>query len=224
MAQAFTSFERAVSSIVSARDAIAAGRSLVIGVSGIDGAGKGHFTANLVERLGGHGLHAVGINVNGWLNPPHVRFSRDNRAEHFYERAIRFDEMFEQLILPLKAKRSHQVVADFAEETASAYRKHTYAFDNVDVIAVEGIYLLKRRHRRNLDLSIWVECSFQTALERALARGQEGLPAVETIHAYESIYFPAQRIHLARDDPRAAADLIVINDPQLQLGQARVMV
>lgn len=40
MAQAFTSFERAVSSIVSARDAITAGRSLVIGVSGIDGAGK----------------------------------------------------------------------------------------------------------------------------------------------------------------------------------------
>jgi hypothetical protein len=42
-------------------------------------------------------------------------------AAHFYEHAIRFDDMFTQLILPLKEKRTHDVVADFAEETASEY-------------------------------------------------------------------------------------------------------
>jgi hypothetical protein len=58
-------------------------------------------------------------------------------------------------------------------------------------------------------------CSFETALERALHRGQEELPPDETISAYQTIYFPAQRIHFARDDPRRAADLIISNDPQL---------
>ena len=48
---------------------------------------------------------------------------------------------------------------------------------------------------------------------RAVERAQEGLPPQETIRAYETIYLPARRIHLARDDPRRAATLIVDNDP-----------
>ena len=61
----------------------------------------------------------------------------------------------------------------------------------------------------------WLDCTFATALERALRRGQEGLPPDETIRAYETIYFPAQRIHFARDEPRAGADLVVPNDHRL---------
>jgi hypothetical protein len=36
-------------------------------------------------------------------------------------------------------------------------------------------------------------------------RGQEDLPPAETINTFETIYFPAQRKHLARDNPRDAA-------------------
>jgi uridine kinase len=45
-----------------------------------------------------------------------------------------------------------------------------------------------------------------------MARGQEGLPPRETQHAFEAIYFPAQRIHLARDNPREVADILFAND------------
>ena len=62
------------------------------------------------------------------------------------------------------------------------------------------------------DLAIWVDCSFSTALARAIERGQEGLTPAETIAAYETIYFPAQRIHFERDDPQATADLILENE------------
>jgi hypothetical protein len=36
--------------------------------------------------------------------------------------------------------------------------------------------------------------------------------------SYETIYFPAQRIHFARDEPRAGADLVVPNDHRLTAG------
>ena len=123
--------------------------------------------------------------------------------------------LFRSLVLPLRERRSLRIEADFAAETATEYRKQTYAFDDVDIIALEGIYLLKRALRAHYDLSLWIECSFQTALERALARGQEGLSSDATVEAYRTIYFPAQEIHFARDDPRAAATAIVINDPRL---------
>lgn len=32
---------------------------------------------------------------------------------------------------------------------------------------------------------------------------------------YRKIYFPAQEIHFARDEPRAAASAILVNDPRL---------
>jgi uridine kinase len=53
-------------------------------------------------------------------------------------------------------------------------------------------------------------------LDRAIARAQEGLPPAETIRAYQSIYFPAQKMHFERDHPQAAATMIVGNDPKLR--------
>lgn len=204
-----------VKTILDQRPYVPAGESMLVAVSGIDGSGKGYVTAQIVAGLGQQGVHAVSINIDGWLNLPPRRFNPERPAEHFYEHAIRFDEMFEQLVLPLKRNRSVWVEADFAEETASEYRKHTYDFRNVDIIMLEGIYLLKPAFRRYYDWTLWVDCTFETALERALQRGQEGLPPAETIRAYHTIYFPAQEIHFLLDDPRSAAAAILINDLRL---------
>jgi uridine kinase len=77
---------------------------------------------------------------------------------------------------------------------------------------LEGIYLSKRTFRRYYDLALWIDCSFETALVRALRREQEGLLPDETIGAYRTIYFPAQYIHVALDNPRSTADVILDND------------
>jgi uridine kinase len=78
---------------------------------------------------------------------------------------------------------------------------------------LEGIYLSKRIFRHHYDLALWVDCSFETALIRALRREQEGLSPDATIRAYQTIYFPAQYIPFALDDPRSTADTILDNDP-----------
>jgi len=138
--------------------------------------------------------------------------NRDNYAEHFYEHAIRFDKMFEQLILPLRKNREVSLIADCADAKATSYRKHRYEFRSIDIALVEGIFLFKPAYRHYFDLTAWIDCSFECALQRATARGQKGLPPTETIRAFGTIYFPAQRIHLGRDNPRETADYIVVND------------
>lgn len=204
--------EAAVEMILAGRLRVPAHESMLVAVSGIDGSGKGYVTERIVACIQRKSLHAVAVNVDGWLNFPSRRFHKERPAEHFYRRAIRFDNMFEQLILPLKRQRSIRVEADLAEETATVYHRHVYDFRDVDVIVIEGIYLLKRTFRRYYDLALWVDCSFETALVRALRREQEGLPPDETICAYQTIYFPAQYIHFALDDPRSTADAILDND------------
>ena len=65
------------------------------------------------------------------------------------------------------------------------------------------------------DYSVWVNCTFETAMERAIARAQEGLSPSDTTAAYQGIYFPAQRIHFFEDDPVSAATVILNNDHRL---------
>jgi uridine kinase len=127
-------------------------------------------SGRLRGELDGRGLRIALINVDGWLNLPETRFSRENPAEHFYRHAIRFDGMFDQLVLSLRDHRSVRVEADLAEETATRYRRHL-----------------------SPDL---------------------------TLTAYR-IYFPAQAIHFARDEPRAAATAVINNDPRLVTTSSR---
>ena len=185
--------------------------SILVGVSGIDASGKGYITDRMIECLIERGTRAIGLHGDGWLNLPHRRFNPHDPGQHFYDNALRFEDIFESMVLPPKRHRSHSGIMEFAEETATEFRRQSYSFEDVDVIVLECIFLFKTRFRHHHDIAIWIECSFETALERAIARGQEGLSADETIRAYEDIYFPAQRIHLAKDNPRATADLIIKN-------------
>jgi uridine kinase len=187
-------------------------RSLLVGVSGIDGCGKGFLATQLQAHLALRGVIPVILNVDGWLNLPQKRFAQNAPGVNFYENAIRLDQFFSQLVLPLRERRSIHLEADFVEETASDYRKHTYDYQDISVVLVEGIFLFKPQYRKYFDLAIWIECSFPTALARAIDRAQEGLSPANTIAAYDTIYFPAQRIHLAQDKPREHADLIFEND------------
>lgn len=212
---AMSSLQKVVDRILAARDLIPSRRAVLTAITGIDGCGKGYLTAQIVESLQARGVRAVGINIDGWLNLPARRFDSSDPARHFYDHAIRFEEMFGQLIFPLRDQRSLRLEADYAEETATTYRRHVYEFGEIDVIVLEGIYLLKRGFQNYYDLSCWIECSFETALDRAIARAQEGLPAAETIRAYRTIYFPAQEIHFRQDNPKAAATMIVNNDSRL---------
>ena len=206
------SLDEVVTRILERRAQVPESRSLLVGLSGIDGSGKGYLAGQIEAHLAQRACAAAILHLDGWLNLPEKRFSEAAPAENFYENAIRFDEFFSQLVTPLRDGRSVRLVADFVEERANEYRKQVYDFKNVGIIVVEGIFLFKPQYRELFDLAVWIDCSFPTALARAIERGQEGLSPAKTIGAYETIYFPAQKIHLAQDKPRESADLILPND------------
>ena len=69
--------------ILTKRTSVLPTESVLAAVSGIDGSGKGYVTARLVAELQKLGVHAVGVNVDGWLNLPSKRFKTARPAEHF---------------------------------------------------------------------------------------------------------------------------------------------
>ena len=207
----FAMVETFVDPILAARRSVPDSEAVLVGISGIDASGKGFVTGRLSHLLRGEGFRVAELNVDGWLNLPDVRFDDADPAGNFYRKAIRFEEMFEKLIFPLKKDRSVSLEADFTEETATEYRKHVYGFCDIEFILLEGIFLFKREFAEWFDLRIWIDCPFKIALRRAIVRSQEGLDPVETSLAYETIYFPAQRIHFSMDEPMEAADIVFRN-------------
>jgi uridine kinase len=199
------------SKIVATRTEKSAEQAVLVGISGIDASGKGFITEKIAQRLQESGWRVATINADDWLNLPEVCLSRHKPAEHFYENAMRFDEMFDQLIVPLKENRAVSFVAACADAKGNR-REHSYEFRRIDIVLLEGIFLFRPAYRNCFDLTVWVDCSFATALKRAITRCQEGLSPAETIWAFTTIYFPAQRIHFARDNPQGAADFIIQNE------------
>ena len=206
------SLRRVADTIMGKQRALGAQRAVLVGISGIDASGKGFVAAKLARELEKRDWNVAVINVDDWLNLPQVRFNPRDPAAHFYEHAIRFGDMFDQLVLPLRDTRSVNVKSDFATETATAFRKHRYDFRNIDVVILEGIFLFKSAYRHHFDLKIWIDCSFATALQRAITRCQENLLPRDTKLVFETIYFAAQQIHRDRDDPRGGADIVLAND------------
>src|SRR5213079_3189964 len=189
------------SKIVATRTEKSAEQAVLVGISGIDAGGKGFITEKIAQRLQELGWRVATINADDWLNLPEVCLSRHKPAEHFYEHAMRFDEMFNRLIVPLKEKRSISLLAECADAKTTVYGKHLYEFRNIDIVLLEGIFLFKPSYRDHFDVKVWIDCSFATALKRASMRCQEGLPPAETVRAFTEIYFPAQGLHFARDNP-----------------------
>jgi uridine kinase len=187
---------------------------MLVGISGIDGSGKSTVAARLADRLNSLWMKTVLVQLDDWHNPPAVRFSPTRPAETFYESGLRMDELFSTLVLPLQRDRRVHLQATLARLPEERPFRHTFAFDQVDMVVLEGIFLFKQRFQGHFDFRCWVDCPFQTALVRALRRNQEGLAAERLVRDYQRIYFPAQRVHFAKDRPIDSADFIFCNSTE----------
>lgn len=186
-------------------------RPYMIGISGIDGSGKGYIAERLIDALRADGFRCDLIGIDGWLQAPGKRFSETDPARHFYENGFRFAEMKERLLVPLARDGQIDLVAKHSDPSNSdTLTDHHYHLENVHIVLVEGIFLFQDGF--DFDYRIWIECSYETALSRALARNQEGLSEAQITADYAQIYFAAQALHLERDQPRARCDFIYLND------------
>ena len=157
-------------------------------------------------------MRVAPIGIDPWQNPQTIRFGGADLGRHFYAHAIRFDALFGELIEPLVEKRSIRLATRGIRTDRDEWDELIYDFQDVDVVLVEGILLFRRALVRRYDLRVWIECSFETALRRALVRNVEALTVESLVQDYERMYHAAQRHHLAMDAPQEAAEIVMWNE------------
>lgn len=181
-------------------------------ISGIDASGKGYIAKRLQEELEKKGFKVANINIDPWQNPICIRLRSENAAENVYENIFRWNDFFEQLIIPLQKKRSVYLATKGIRSDADIYYPLVYDFQEVDIVLIEGILLFKKKYHSYFNYKIWIDCSFETGLQRAVTRNVEKLDEDRLMHDYAVYYYAAQRLHFERDDPRSKADCIFDND------------
>lgn len=190
---------------------LAGSRALLIAISGIDAAGKSTLAGKLAYGLREEELNVATISVEKWHDPRRTQLG-NKPVSDYYQNAYKPKPLFEKLVLPLKQARSVSLQNAIVEVANGQHRTQNYSYEAVDVIILEGIFLLKPALLAHYDLSFWVECSFTTALRRALKVKPKGISVSQFMANFQKIYFPAQRLHIERDAPQAAATAIYPND------------
>ena len=186
-------------------------QSLSVAITGIDGSGKSFLSEVLFSRLSEAGLSCAILKLDLWHQPSYIRFAKNNPGENYYLNAYKFNDFFSLLVEPLKKSRAIDIKVELFDAYSDYQYTKSFLFENIDVILLDGIFLLKKEFRKHHDYSIWIECSFSTAWARALSRNQEKTSEDQIKYLYNFIYFPAQRIHLYRDTPLKFADQIIYN-------------
>ncbi len=86
-------------------------------------------------------------------------------------------------------------------------KPHAYEIAPGEIVLVEGCYSFHSSLRDYYDYSIWVECSEEEALSRAIKRdGEDGAEIWKQVHA------PNERNYAAKQKPMEHVDMIVINE------------
>lgn len=137
---------------------------------------------------------------------------KENAAENVYENIFRWNDFFEQLVFPLQKNKCIYLETKGIRSDEDVYYPLVYNFKNVEILLIEGILIFKEKYFPNYDYKVWIDCSFETGLQRAISRNVENIPEEQLIHDYDVFYYAAQRLHFERDDPKQAADFIYFNE------------
>jgi len=186
-----------------------------VAVSGIDASGKGHVAKRLESELTGEGLRVATINIDPWQNPIPIRLRNENAAENFYQNVFRWDDVFNQLIIPLRRTGNVQLATQLIFSHADEYFDFTFDFHNIDILLIEAIFLFQPRFLKHYNFNVWIDCSFETGLKRAINRNVERLSNEKLTEDYLTYYYPAQRYHFQKDNPRELSNVIYCNDKLL---------
>jgi len=182
-----------------------------VAVDGVDGAGKTYFADELGAELVRRGTCVVRASVDGFHNPPAVRYRRGcSSPEGFFRDSYDYDRLRRLLLDPLGPGGDGRYVRRIYDWQAE--RPVDCPVEEAlpgSVLVFDGIFA----HRDELvacwDYSIWLDVPFEVSIPRGAGRGYgDPDPAAPANRRY----IEGQRRYLAACRPCERASVVVDNE------------
>ena len=185
-------------------------KAQIVAISGIEGGGKRALAEKVAAALKLEGISVAIVHTDDWEAAESVRFNIMSSPEEYYLNAYRFDEMIEQLILPLKLFGS--IKTSVTLENVMTPRTVEYDFTDIDIIIIEGVYLLQEAYLDLYDYTCWVESDFDAAFTRLTGQSYIEQSQEALVNIFEMLIKPAGQYHIYTDNPQGHADSIYIEE------------
>lgn len=196
--------------IVALRDE--AGRTISIGISGIDCAGKSTLAGVLCARLKKLGIPVLLVPGDGFTPPTAERYADPDPGLGYYRDGFDYTWLFAHLLPAVRSGLTGELVGPVSDWERDCWREASFALEPHAVVIVEGCFLFVDGREDAFDLRVWLELPLEQSVERALRRPRDlermGGPA-GVRERYALRYVPGQRHHLEHDAPQSRSDVVI---------------
>ena len=182
-------------------------KPFVVGITGIDGAGKTKFAVAFERYLLTRNYQTQMIHLDDFHNPRAVRYAGEDEADNYYYRSFNLDEIINKLLIPCLQSSKYSIKkAALNLETDKYDVNKEYNFNPNTIIILEGVFLLRDELSQYIDCNIFLEIPFNESTRRSKLRDTEAI-----INKFDTKYLPAQRKYLNKFPPEKHADMIIDN-------------
>lgn len=178
----------------------------LVGVDGVDGAGKTTFCDDLAQVLRSRGREVVRASVDDFHHPRAIRWQRGRTSpEGFFLDSYDYERFTGLLLTPFAAgqpfrRASHDLETDeYVDAPAEAASPSA-------LLLVDGIFLHRDELVRHWDFSVFLDVGFAVSVARMAVR--DGSPP-DPDDPRNRRYVEGQRLYLAQCDPVARARLLI---------------
>jgi uridine kinase len=212
--------EDVLTTLAAAIDGIKRDGPILVGIDGIDGAGKTTLADELVRYLDDLGRHVVRASIDGFHNPREQRIAKGNFSpEGYFCDSFNYKSFIDGFIRPIKEARRKLALraATFDFRTDREVDDKVVEIFPASIVLFDGIFLFRAELVDFWDYRIFLEIDFETSLDRGLMRDSALMSGKEAARErYVRRYMPGQKLYLDAARPTAIADVIVRNDNPAQ--------
>ncbi|MBN2392266.1 MAG: hypothetical protein JXR84_16175 [Anaerolineae bacterium] len=197
-------------------------RAQIVGINGVDTAGKTCFAQDFAVFLQTQGRDAILIHGDDFHNPRAIRRQGTDPVRGYIDHAFNLRFLERELLAPARCGEvldKTLALIDLDTDMSNAIRRYTIHRNTV--VLVEGVLLFRPPIDAYFDLRIFLHIPFNEVLRRAAARDVPHY-GDDYLERYEFRYIPAQQWYLETHQPHIRSDFVVDNtdyvNPRLMRG------
>ncbi len=198
--------------IAAALLSVSATHPIRVGIDGFCASGKTTLADALATKVRAADRRSIRVSADDFQNPPEIRWQLGSLSpEGFRKFQIDFESLRAMLLEPLGPGGSRRFRSSIFNVRASQPKLSAeFTADPNDVLLLDGLFLHAAPLQGCFDFTVFVSCKFETCLERAVARNQEGKSSpADLIELYRVKYIPGFASYLNEVHPEERASLIL---------------
>ncbi|MCL2638925.1 MAG: hypothetical protein FWD48_11230 [Oscillospiraceae bacterium] len=179
----------------------------IIGINGVDCAGKTTFTKNYSNYLTSIGIKNVIIHIDDFHNTREVRDRGD-----YYDTALNYQLLIDEILKPLmKSGNVDREIICLDVETDKFENIRHYKIDEETIVLIEGFLLFRPPMSEYIDGRIFLHIEFEETLKRTAVRDvpKHGEWFIELTN---DLFIPTQKRYLSEFEPHKNCDIFIDNN------------